>query len=147
MFLHCFCAFVAEVFYIAGIPHPYIWVKEEGAAACQRLGAQLATRAQLEEAWDNGASWCASGWLLDVKGGWYPNAIEGHMKGCGGGLHKVHGPWNTPTHFGANCFGMKPVGSNDPTLDIRGFNRFLWNAVDRTNNCKHTMDGLICTDY
>ncbi|OQV25458.1 hypothetical protein BV898_00399 [Hypsibius exemplaris] len=136
----------AEVFHLGG----YIYNKTEAAQACATLGAVLATRDQLMAAWREGASWCSSGWVLDHKGGFYPNSNEMHLYGCGTpGHYGVMGPWNSVVKLGANCFGIKPRSKRDVpfSLDVRGFNRFLWSSYDRTNNCEHTVDGLICTAY
>ncbi|OQV13603.1 hypothetical protein BV898_12146 [Hypsibius exemplaris] len=138
----------AEVFFLAGPEHnKHNYTKAEGAAACALVGARLATKAELQTGWERGASWCSSGWLLDVGGGYYPNAIETHLAGCGNKKYGLVGPWNSRERFGANCFGVKPAKASEPgaTHDMRGFNRFIWSSGDRTNDCAHTLNGLICS--
>ena len=128
-----------------------MYTKDEAVVACQDYGATLATKAQVDAAWAAGGSWCSSGWVIDQKGGFYPNAIEAHIHGCGTpGRYAVIGPWSSAGKLGANCYGVKPARTSShgrmiTPLGVRGFNRFLWSTYDRTNDCKQTAKGVVCS--
>ena len=103
-----------EVFWVG--PNKYTY--EESKAVCQKLGARLATKEELKNAYLLGANWCNYGWL-DKQNAMYPiqedywNTMDckkkinsGHPCGeigiNGGYMH------NSKLKYGATCFGIKP---------------------------------------
>jgi hypothetical protein len=97
-----------EVFYV--MPPPpgggYAYTtREEAQAACESFGATLATYDQLQQALQQGADWCASGWIADSYQGqsaWYPTQIG--RPGCGTGMSAYF-----PGGANGNCWGKKPL--------------------------------------
>lgn len=101
-----------EVFHIANNKFTF----EEARDMCETYGARLATYDEIEDAYDNGASWCSYGWsqgklaLFPTQKALYNElkTIPGHENDCGrpginGGYFK-----NKLYKFGANCYGVKP---------------------------------------
>jgi hypothetical protein len=89
---------------------------------CTRLGATLASRAQLDAAWKAGANWCAYAWTTD-GGRAFPNN-EDTTNWCGGNDPGVKG--GDMTGLGdATCFGRKPPQN---TVNVAAFNGKFWNA-------------------
>jgi hypothetical protein len=112
-----------EVFHVGN----YNKKHEEAAELCKRLGANVATYAQLDEAQKNHANWCSTGWVSDkTNNAFYPITyqIEG---GCGNGrsgiieflpdknwFNKYYSNYESVykreggLQAGVNCFGNKP---------------------------------------
>ncbi len=88
----------------------------DAKAVCTAYGAELATYAQIENAYNKGAEWCNYGWS-DGQMALFPTQqktfdelqeIEGHENDCGrpginGGIME-----NPALRFGVNCYGYKP---------------------------------------
>lgn len=139
----------------------YIYPANKAADLCEFLGATLATKAQLQAAFEDGASWCDWGWTEDGNNvhAYYPNTMDvvypnsaNPSNNCGD-LGKLHGPRSqheaAKNKLGLNCWGIKPERSHvqgwkyydwEASITWRGqfvlmpFNRFLWSSHDRTNN-------------
>ena len=101
-----------EVYHIPGARFTY----HDATAVCRSFNSELATREQLENAQQLGASWCSYGWTKD-KLALYPTSKsnfdklqkkEGHEYDCG--LPGINGGYITNPYikFGANCYGIKP---------------------------------------
>jgi hypothetical protein len=101
-----------QVFNIPGNNYNYYDAK----ALCKAYGSKLATYAQLEEAYEDGADWCNYGWS-DNQMALYPTQmekwkrlqkIEGHENDCG--RPGINGGYiaNPAIRFGVNCYGIKP---------------------------------------
>ena len=43
---------------------------DESKVACEALGAKLATKKQMEHAYEDGANWCNNGWVDDQLAMW-----------------------------------------------------------------------------
>ncbi|XP_055335903.1 astacin-like metalloprotease toxin 1 [Paramacrobiotus metropolitanus] len=128
----------------------YEYDKTQAEDACRTAGAVLATKAQLEKAHEDGASWCFYGWLADEIPH-FPNSIHLHPKGyCGaiGVLHKVGDEQFTlqSGKFGATCYGIKLRKRQAWNIHIRPFNQFLWSIHDRTMERQCLCDGNIRYD-
>ena len=101
-----------EVYHIPGNNYKY----SDALTVCKSLNARLATYDEVEDAYNNGASWCSYGWsddqmaLFPTQKSIYndlKNTI-GHEHDCGrpginGGY--IH---NQSSTFGVNCYGKKP---------------------------------------
>jgi hypothetical protein len=111
-------------------------------AACQALGATLATTAQLSEARQLGAQWCSAGWTADNQNALYP--MQSYISGCGNGagIQQYDYQWlsnqvpNTGGNAGngaratalagINCFGTKPPQGTPGLLNFSTVtNKFL----------------------
>ena len=103
-----------EVFHLSG----YNKTLADAPALCQKLGARVATYAELDEAQKNGANWCSSGWVSDRgnRNGFYPITYD-IMGGCGNGRSGIidwigndawFGGSGKGFRAGVNCFGNKP---------------------------------------
>jgi hypothetical protein len=109
-----------EVFHIANQKYSY----EQSRCKCAAYGAKLATKANLINAYNNGANWCTYGWSEDQTA-YYPvqkcewdkmmaenrryNANEKNSKKyCG--YPGINGGYftNKDLRFGVNCYGIKP---------------------------------------
>jgi len=109
-----------EVFHI----NKNIYSYSDAAAVCKAMGSELATEAQVNDAFKKGADWCSYGW---VKGqlAVYPtqqSTFDSLQKGtpeqqtaCG--KVGVNGGYfdNPDLRFGVNCYGMKPATTNART--------------------------------
>lgn len=103
-----------EVFHVNG----YDKSLSDGAAVCQTLGARVATYSELEEAQQNHANWCSSGWVSDRgdRNAFFPITYQ-LERGCGNGNSGVidwignddwFGGAGKGYKAGVNCFGNKP---------------------------------------
>jgi len=101
-----------QVFNIPGNTYTY----DDAKALCSAYGAKLATVAQVEGAYRNGAEWCNYGWS-DGQMALFPTQqetydkfqkIPGHEHDCG--RPGVNGGFmnNPALKFGVNCYGHKP---------------------------------------
>ena len=113
-----------EVFHLGG----YTTAKTDAAAACSALGAQLATKAQVEEAQQSNADWCSTGWVSDNDTAMYPITYE-IQGGCGNGAAQVV-QYTPPSNLaGVNCYGVKPA-KDGADARIRAFNPKKWSMYD-----------------
>lgn len=108
-----------EVFHISNQDYSY----EQSKCKCESYGARLATKAEVTDAYNNGANWCSYGWT-EKQSAYYPvqkcewdKIIEGNQrlppkerKYCG--IPGVNGGFfsNPELKFGVNCYGVKPKG-------------------------------------
>ena len=91
-----------------------VFTRAESTAACQALGARLATLEELQEAHRQGAHWCSYGWSQDglalyptQQSEWekLPARLRSTcgMPGVNGGVFR-----DPEMRFGVNCFGALP---------------------------------------
>jgi len=110
-----------EVFHIS----KNIYTYSDAAAVCKSMNAELATQAQVNDAFKKGADWCSYGW---VKGqlAVYPtqqSTFDSLQKGsaeqrasCGKvGLNGGYFD-NPDLRFGVTCYGMKPDSAKTNSL-------------------------------
>ena len=110
----------------------------------QKTGATMATLSQLENAYQNGAEWCAMGIFNNNTGGatkyehGYPMQVA--KSGCGGRVGIIRGTIQPGRKYGMLLYGIKPskaqlseLGikegcSHDPTKQkcILPFNKTTW---------------------
>jgi len=115
-----------EVFNIASNRYTYY----DAEPLCKALGAELATFAQVKEAWNKGADWCNYGW---VKGqmALYPTSDDTYQKLQQGpedqrqacGRPGVNGGYfdNPEMRFGVTCVGNKPPqNKHDEDVGYKG---------------------------
>jgi hypothetical protein len=106
-----------EVFNISNNLYTY----DDAQSVCSAYGAKLATYDQIEDAYNNGADWCNYGWS-DGQMAFFPTQkstwqnlqkTTDHKNDCG--RPGVNGGYfaNPYIKFGVNCYGKKPVPSND----------------------------------
>jgi hypothetical protein len=108
-----------EVFHISNQNYTY----EQSKCKCESYGARLATKSDLIDAYNNGASWCSYGWS-EGQNAFYPTQQcdydlineenkrlpKNKQKFCGNpGLNGGHFS-NPMLKFGVNCYGVKPKG-------------------------------------
>jgi hypothetical protein len=103
----------------------YRYRRDEAQAVCAKYGAQVATKAQLEEAQRNGADWCFSAWLADSPHGSWPISLT-PVRGCGDRRGIIE--WTPDSQkAGVNCYGSKPVQADVPVPnEILPFNGNVW---------------------
>ena len=94
-------------------------------AVCSSYGARLATSAELSTSQQNGAQWCACGWLSDGTAK-YPMQQSG-IQGCG--APGINDCGNIPWAGGkacVTCYGIKPASG---TVDVQLFSQATgaWN--------------------
>jgi hypothetical protein len=106
-----------EVFNISNNLYTY----DDAQSVCSAYGSKLATYDQIEDAYNNGADWCNYGWS-DGQMAFFPTQkstwknlqnTTDHKNDCG--RPGVNGGYfaNPYIKFGVNCYGKKPVPSND----------------------------------
>jgi hypothetical protein len=106
-----------EVFNISNNLYNY----DDAQAICNSYGARLANYDEIEKAYNKGAEWCNYGWSANQmaffptqKSTWDKlQQTKNHKNDCGrpgvnGGYMK-----NPYIRFGVNCYGKKPVASDD----------------------------------
>lgn len=121
-----------EVFHISNNKFTF----EEARDICETYGARLATYDEIEDSYNNGASWCSYGWsqgklaLFPTQKALYNElkTIPGHENDCGrpginGGYFK-----NKLQKFGANCYGVKPKPTQKDKDYTHAMNHFPQNA-------------------
>jgi hypothetical protein len=122
----------AEVFHVG--TWPYETTKEQAEGVCAAYGARVATKLELREALDNGASWCSCGWTRESRSNatisstaFYPNNLvtaNERTGNCGTyGATPRAGIRDCPNNplNGVNCFGIKPVkGTNTAIKNFAG---------------------------
>jgi hypothetical protein len=104
-----------EVFHVVG--DSYNKKQDEASAVCQKVGARVATYAELDESQKNHANWCSGGWVSDKgdKNAFYPITYQ-TIPGCAvePGVKLFYGDDNwfggagKGFRAGVNCFGNKP---------------------------------------
>ena len=110
-----------QVFHVPGNKYTF----DNAKALCQAYGSRLATYAEVEGAYNNGAEWCSYGWsdkqlalFPTQKDTWnHLQTVEGHENDCG--RAGINGGYiaNDNVRFGANCYGYKPK-ITDTELDL-----------------------------
>jgi hypothetical protein len=114
-----------EVFHIGN--YDKSWGQAD--AKCKEYNARLATRKELDDAFNAGANWCSSGHLKDSDPS-YPTQVA--RDGCGVRGVNVYG--NPNDLRGANCYGIKPAES---TQNILPFNSTKWSQYSPDNEAFH----------
>lgn len=131
-----------EVFHVANQDYTY----EQAKCKCAAYGARLATKAEIIEAYNNGADWCTYGWS-EGQTAYYPTqkckwdelqrGDPKHRWDCG--WPGVNGGFfaNPNLKFGVNCYGVRPkqkFAKEKPAVcegrDFCGLN-FNFNAANR----------------
>lgn len=103
----------------------YNYTKEEAQQVCAKYGAQVATQTQLQDAQNNGADWCFTGWVGDSNTSMYPITTS-TQGGCGNGSTGII-QYNTGNgQAGVNCYGPKPRIDDYPAGTILAFNQDVW---------------------
>lgn len=102
-----------QVFNIPGNTYDY----DSAKAVCKAYNADLATYNQVEESYEKGGEWCNYGWsegqmaLFPTQQTTFDTLqkIEGHEHDCG--RPGINGGYiaNPNVKFGANCYGIKPL--------------------------------------
>lgn len=140
-----------EVFYVSDNKFTY----DQASMVCKAYGAEIASYAQVEQAYNAGAEWCGYGWseggialFPTQKVTWEKlqkdtnpqNRIKCGRPGVNGGY------FDPKTKFGVNCYGIRPskpkgtIPSTDPAVDkllemlkknlssfvVQPFNSKLW---------------------
>jgi hypothetical protein len=108
-----------EVFQVSpgGAPGGYSIAQADAAKTCAMYGAQVASTAQVQQAQQQGADWCSTGWVSDNASAMYPTTTS-TGPGCGGPGVQLYVP---PANLAAvNCFGPRPPMG---TPDILPFNQ------------------------
>ena len=93
-----------------------IFTYDEAEFVCKKLGSELATEAQLKNAWKKGANWCNYGWikggkaLYPIQKDFYDNlkASNSKAKNQCGFVGVNGGKLNPRFKLGVNCYGVKP---------------------------------------
>lgn len=114
-----------EVYYVGTIP--YSTPQNQANDICTALNGVVASSAQVQDAYNYGADWCATGWVSD-NGAMYPIQIP--RSGCGNGSPGVISDTPTSNLAGVNCYGIKPPQG---TPNIFPFNQTSWNASNIVN--------------
>jgi hypothetical protein len=113
-----------EVFYV--LPGGgYTAALGDAPSICSQFkGGRVASMEDLTNAYNQGAEWCAAGWVSDDLGAKFPIRTLGNLEGCGRGPPGIRS-WSPGNYLaGVNCFGQKPKeGVNS---DIRPFNLTSW---------------------
>lgn len=108
---------INQVFNVPGNVYTY----DNAKALCKAYDGRLATYDEIESAYKKGGEWCNYGWS-DGQNVYFPtqeksyNAlqdIEGHENDCG--RPGINGGYiaNPQVRFGANCYGKKPIITQD----------------------------------
>jgi len=132
-----------EVFNVGNNKYNY----QEAQAICKAYGAELATYDQIEDAYNKGAEWCNYGWSANQmaffptqKQTWQKlQSSERHKNNCG--RPGVNGGYmgNPNLKFGVNCFGTKPVASDNdksrlsnagPTIPLSAEDKKMQEDID-----------------
>lgn len=140
----------SEVFHVSDALFTY----DQAEAVCAAYDAQLATLAQVVEAYNHGAEWCSYGWS---SGGMalYPtqkatwDALQGEVdtgRRTRCGRPGVNGGYFDPsTKFGVNCFGFKPRGEFKPVAPVPGKDPQAFR--DMVTKVKDMIKGLNLSPY
>jgi hypothetical protein len=138
-----------EVFHIANQDYTY----EQSKCKCESYGGRLATKAEIVDAYNNGAHWCTYGWT-EKQTAYYPvqqcewdkiKEINDRLptdqqnKYCG--IPGINGGYFANPHlkFGINCYGVKPKGelnkANKPYCPPMNFCK-----LDNNYEASHKLD-------
>jgi hypothetical protein len=107
----------AEVFNVRENVYRY----PEAEAVCQRYGANLATKGQIKDAYENGANWCNLGWCTE-QDAYYPTQKEqvtvasqwpNQFKGGCGEVGINGGFYPAQLKLSVNCYGKKPTDTEN----------------------------------
>lgn len=149
-----------EVFYVNGPGgpgrpgnHAYSALRSEANEICSSYGARVATYAELVDAQQNGANWCATGWVADRADASFP-INEDVRGGCADrpGIQT----WSPPVSWfrevgltnntgqplaGVNCYGVKPPSGFPANMKIPPFNTKRWNQDPYVENVLDSKEG------
>jgi len=103
--------------------------RSDAELLCNIVGATLATKGQLQSAFNNKAEWCTPGWVKDsTNNAYYPSQLQN----CQGqkGINEARA-----TTAGAVCLGVKPPLGGANATNIKDFNSYLggWSIYDLDN--------------
>lgn len=104
-----------EVFFVSA---PGIY-QDQGADVCSAHGAVLANLSQMQQAYDEGADWCAPSVISDSQNSYWPIQTPNQ---CGpvGLMSQPIFQEGDPATSGAACYGIKPAKGT--TSDVQAFN-------------------------
>jgi hypothetical protein len=116
-----------EVFNVYGLEgtRAYNVGKNQRDLVCEKFEAEVATEAQLQAAYDNGAEWCVLGWYKDPDNIGMP--IQTSSPGCGSAGFQKRGAADG-SKSGVHCYGFKPKQDSDNR--ISKFNVDKWSRYD-----------------
>jgi len=125
------CKGAREVYFLSKGPKRFIWNGQAGdgypynnvkaaQAACESVGATLATKSQLHEAWRDGAEWCMCGAVADSSRWMFP--MHHSIKGCG----SKKGIVAACAAGGATCYGVKPSEGSPAAEGVSPFRPGQW---------------------
>ena len=108
---------INQVFNVPGNIYTY----DNARALCKAYDGRLATYDEIESAYKKGGEWCNYGWS-EGQNVYFPTQektyntlqeIEGHENDCG--RPGINGGYiaNPQVRFGANCYGKKPIMTQD----------------------------------
>jgi hypothetical protein len=108
---------IKQVFNVPGNIYTY----DNARALCKAYDGRLATYDEIENAYKKGGEWCNYGWS-EGQNVYFPTqektyntlqGIEGHENDCG--RPGINGGYisNPQVRFGANCYGKKPIITQD----------------------------------
>jgi len=108
---------IKQVFNVPGNIYTY----DNAKALCKAYDGRLATYDEIENAYKKGGEWCNYGWS-EGQNVYFPTqektyntlqGIEGHENDCG--RPGINGGYidNPNVRFGANCYGRKPLMTQD----------------------------------
>ena len=91
-----------------------LYTYDEAKEKCKAYGSRLANKAEVINAYNNGAQWTNYGWTHGREA-YYPIQPCEYMKLRRDGVRVRHpglngGSFNRHIRFGANCYGVKPPG-------------------------------------
>jgi uncharacterized membrane protein len=115
-----------EVFEVGKNVYTYM----DASKQCAQLGTRLATREELNDAYEKGADWCNLGWVQDIEA-YYPSQVFDTTGRCGGkGLNGGRIP--SEVKLGAVCYGLKPPKNvaGLKSLQIQPFNKEKWSQLE-----------------
>ena len=136
-----------EVFNIPNNVYNY----SDAAKVCKKLNSRLATFDEVEDAYNNGATWCSYGWsddqmaLFPIQKSVYNELkqIVGHEHDCG--RPGINGGYmsNSDSKFGVNCYGKKPYMTDEDKAFMDNYS-FSPSYTDKSyNKSKKVTDLLI----
>ena len=103
------------VYHAAPIGASYDMTQTEATATCRALGGELASKAQLTQAYDDGAEWCSCGWTSDNNtNGYFP--MQSAKAGCSTKREIIEcqpAAYNKQGKYNANCYGVYPAKNKD----------------------------------
>jgi hypothetical protein len=151
-----------EVFHIANQNYTF----EQAKCKCESYGAKLATKHNMVDAYNKGASWCTYGWS-EGQNAFYPvqqcdwdslnkeddkdddkeyyhnrehNNNHKKQNKCGKpGLNGGYFP-NPDLKFGVNCYGKKPKGENSNKLKDPYCPPMNFCKLDKNYDASHKLD-------